>query len=135
MLSPEPYVYPSEEVLSCPFEHYDAMRAYARIYKVPGRNEYVVTHHSDIQDVLRQPRLFSNRSFTLNNGIMRTATLADVHDTARITTFQSSDPPMHTVKRGIAFESFKPGAVKHHEASVLEFVDALINEFIQTGTV
>ena len=134
-LEPKPYVYPSEEVAACPFPHYAAMRAHAPVYKVPGRNEYVVMRRSDIHEVLRHPEIFSNRSFVINGGIMRTATLADAADADRVATFQSSDPPQHTRKRRMAFEHFKPGKLQVHQSAVLEQTDELIDQFIGRGRV
>jgi cytochrome P450 len=134
-LEAQAYVYPSPEVAACPFPHYAAMREFARVYKVPGRDEYVVTHHADIQEVLKQPEIFSNRSFVIDHGRMRTASLADAADTERVATFQSSDPPSHTVKRRMAFENFKPGKLQRHEATVHALADDLIDTFAADGRV
>ena len=45
----------------------------------------------------------------------------------------NADPPDHTWKRKIAFEMFKPGRLREREPLVRDFVDELIDTFIDRG--
>jgi len=127
--------YPSEEIAKCPFPHLGEMRRFARVYEVPGREprEFVVTHRNDIVAVLKQPHLFSSQGAILEyDGHVRAGTLEDLKRD-RLCTFQTSDPPKHTVKRKLAFNHIKPGRIKEHEPVVAAVADGLIDAFIDRG--
>jgi cytochrome P450 len=127
--------YPSREVLECPYQYYAAMREDAPVYKVPGGNQYVVSRHKDIVEALRKPEIFSNVSFVLQDGVMRDATLADLRTEGRVAAFQASDPPVHTVKRRLAFEHFtKPAIIRTYEPDVERIVNDLLDQVEGQGT-
>jgi cytochrome P450 len=130
----EQIVYPSEEICPHPYGAFAALRDEAPVHKVPGREEYLVSRHADIVEVMRQPELFSNLVFITARGAVRAARLEDV-DPGRAGPIFSSDPPAHTTKRRIAFEFVKPGRLTGYEPLLLELADELIDAFAARGRV
>ncbi|HEY1529315.1 MAG TPA: cytochrome P450 [Galbitalea sp.] len=129
--------YPSQEIARCPFPHLAEILKGPRVYEVPGRSprEFVVSHRADVVEVLKQPNLFSSQGVILEyDGRVRAGTLEDVKR-ERLCTFQTSDPPKHTVKRKLAFEYLKPGKVKSYEGDLERIADGLIDGFHDSGRV
>jgi cytochrome P450 len=126
--------FPSEEVMACPYPYYDAVRQRAPVSKPAGGDHFVVTRYEDVVFVAEHPELFSNHHSVFENGFMRASTLDDL-ETDRPWAIATSDPPAHTAKRKIAFEMFKPGRLREHEAAIAEIVDGLIDTFIGRGRV
>jgi cytochrome P450 len=128
-------VFPSADVNQCPFSYYQALRDEAPIYRLPHREEYVVSAHEDIYYITRHPELFSNRhSIIERNGWVRAATQAD-READYPCGIVNSDPPAHTWKRRLAFEMFKPGRLREREAMIRAHVTAQIDRFIGRGEV
>jgi cytochrome P450 len=92
-----------------------------------------VSRHEDIFYVTRNPQLFSSRHSVFEDGWMRAATLEDLESTDYPWGIVTSDAPIHTVKRKIAFEMFKPGRLREREGMVEAFTDELIDTFIDRG--
>src|SRR5438105_2988243 len=88
-------LYPSAEVCADPYPYFATLREAAPVHKAPGRDEYLVSRHEDIVAVMRQPELFSNLVFVIEDGTVRTATLDDVLPD-RVGPIFSADPPSHT---------------------------------------
>jgi cytochrome P450 len=126
--------FPSAEAIACPYPLYKTLRAEAPIYKLPGREEYVVTRHEDVFHATRHPEIFSSRHSVFENGRMRAATLADVGPD-QPASIVMSDPPQHTPKRKLAFEMFKPGKLRGYEEMIRRHVDDLIDVFVDRGEV
>jgi cytochrome P450 len=127
-------VYPSDEVCPNPYGHFKALREQAPVHKVPGRDEFLVSRHADVVDVMRRPDVFSNLVFVIEDGVVRTARLEDVRPD-RVGPIFSSDPPAHTKKRRIAFEFVKPGRLASYEPMIHAIVDELIDGFAAEGEV
>ena len=112
-------VFPSDEVCPHPYPHFAALRDEAPVHKVPGRDEYLVSRHADIVEVMKQPEVFSNLVFIIEDGVSRVARLDDVQPDRAGPIF-SADPPAHTRKRRIAFDYFKPGRLASYEPIIYE---------------
>ncbi len=128
-------MFPSADVNQCPFAYYEALRKDAPIYKLPQRDEYVVSTHEDVYYITRHPELFSNRhSIIEKDGRVRAATPADrkVDYPCGIV---NSDPPAHTWKRKLAFEMFKPGRLRGREVMIRDHANAQIDLFAGRGEV
>ncbi len=124
--------FPSAEATSCPYAYYQALREQGPVYQLPT-GEYVVSRHADIFQVTRHPELFSSRHSVFEDGWMRAATLDDLKSEDYPWGIVTSDPPVHTLKRKIAFEMFKPGRLREREEMVYSYVDGLIDGFIDRG--
>jgi cytochrome P450 len=127
-------VYPAEVICRDPFDAFTALRESAPVHKVPGREEFLVSRHADVTDIMRRPEVFSNLVFIIEDGVSRAATLADVVPD-RVGPIFSSDPPAHTKKRRLAFEHVKPAVLASYESLVVAIVDDLIDTFAGRGEV
>ena len=127
--------FPSAEVMKCPFGFYGRLREDAPIYKLPGRDEYVVSRYEDIFAITMDQERFSNHSSIFENGYMRSGTLADHVNPDIAWGIGNSDAPQHTWKRKLTFEMFKPGVLKQYEPMIRAHSDALIDAFIADGEV
>jgi cytochrome P450 len=131
-------VFPSADVARCPYPAYAALRDEEPVHRVPGRDgEVLVSRYEDIIFILRNPDLFSNVTYVLEDGARRPATLADLESRRpdSIATFQGSDPPAHTWKRKLSSAHFRPGQVREYEPIIRATVDELIDGFIDRRSV
>ena len=126
--------YPSEEVARCPFPHLGEMRRFARVYEVPGREPRKLSSRTAATSSgCSNSRISSSQGVILEyDGHVRAGTLDDL-TRDRLCTFQTSDPPKHTVKRKLAFDHIKPGRIKQYEPVVAGIADELIDGFIGRG--
>jgi cytochrome P450 len=120
--------FPSEATLRCPHAIYGVLRDEAPVYKLPHRDEWVVSRHADVRHIAMHPEVFSSQSAVFDDGWMRAATLADV-TADRPRSIVMSDAPEHTFKRRMAFELFKPGRLRQHETMIRGHVDDLLDDF------
>jgi cytochrome P450 len=127
-------VYPDPDVCRFPYPGFAELRRDAPVHRVPGRDEYLVSRHADIVHVMRQPELFSNLVFVIEDGAVRAARLEDVRPD-RVGPIFSSDPPAHTRKRRLGFEYFKPGRLPGYEPLLIAIADELIDAFADAGEV
>jgi len=131
----EGLLFPSPEVCRCPHELLAQARHELPVARVPGRNEYLVTRYDDVREVLSHPERFSSTiAEKLPDGTIRAATLEYARSDA-IRPLQQSDPPQHTIKRRLAFESFKPGQIQQYEPMINRVIDDLIDSFAERGEV
>jgi cytochrome P450 len=130
----ETVTYPSLELAEAPFGYLRDRQAEAGVFKVPDRDEWIVTRHADVVEVLRNPDVFSNEHSMVENGVMRAAVLADLTP-ARISNMVGTDPPAHTWKRALAFEDVKPARLKEHRVLIQAHVTELIDGFVNHGEV
>jgi cytochrome P450 len=124
--------FPSAETTQCPYPYYEALREAGPVYQLPT-GEYVVSRHEDIFNVTRHPEIFSSRHSVFEDGWMRAATLDDLDSADYPWGIVTSDAPIHTTKRKIAFEMFKPGRLRDREGMVNAYADELIDGFIERG--
>lgn len=127
--------FPSADINQCPFAYYEALRDEAPIYRLPHRDEYVVSSHEDVYYITRHPELFSNKHSVIErSGWVRAATPAD-RERDYPCGIVNSDPPAHTWKRRLAFEMFKPARLRKQEPMIRAHVAAQIDRFIDRGEV
>jgi cytochrome P450 len=117
-------IYPSYEHLECPFPLFERLRDEAPVYKVPGRDEYLVSRHKDVAFALRRTDLFTTGTLT-----------APGLDYKGGTTILNTDPPEHTAKRLLATPPFTPRRLRQVTPLVQQHVDELIDTFIDSGEV
>ena len=116
--------YPSLATAECPYPILEALRGGGGVYKVPDRDEYLVSRHEEIMYATRHPEIFS--SATPLNAEAQVGWEASVF---------SCDPPEHTAKRSIAFQSFNPRRLREYEPMIRGVIDDLIDGFIDDGEV
>jgi cytochrome P450 len=130
------------EVLADPHPYYSRMRLETPVFKVPGRNLYLITRHDDITVALADPHTFSNRfvspGLALGDG---SPEIQEELDTIRargypvIPTLLTNDPPSHTRYRKLVSRAFTPRRVASWQPSIDRLSNELIDGFAETGSV
>jgi cytochrome P450 len=134
--------WPAPEATACPYPFYTSLRDEQPVYKLPNRNEYLVTRWEDAVEVARNPDLFSHM---INQA---DPTLAGVRDTraaeepatagtgSRYTPYgmASSDPPEHGAKRALGMRLFTRERMTAYEPMIRRHVDNLIDSWIERGS-
>lgn len=120
-------VYPSVELIECPYPVFELLQEEAPVHKVPGRDEYLVSRYEDIVYVLRHPEVFSN-------ALARQARGQGDGSEANASTI-ASDPPAHKAKRALTYSGFTPGRLRTYESVIQSITDTLIDSFIDKGAV
>jgi cytochrome P450 len=127
--------FPSSQINQCPYGYYEALRKTAPVFKLPHRDEFVVSSHEDIYFITRHPEIFSNRHSVIGrDGRIRAATPTD-RESGYACGIVNSDPPSHTWKRKLAFEMFRPTRLREREAMIRAHANAQIDKFINRGKV
>src|SRR3954453_20697372 len=116
--------YPSLSTAARPYPILRALREQGGVYKVPDRDEFLVSRHADCLFALQHPAIFS--SATPWNAEAQAGWEASVF---------SSGPPSHTAKRAIASRPFAPRVVRDYEPMIQGVGDQLIDGFIGDGRV
>ena len=124
-------VYPSLELAEHPYPFYELLRAESPVYKVPGRDEYLVARHVDVLHVLKHPDVFSNALARQGRKHSSGSHEERGEDASTI----ASDPPEHKAKRALCFRGFTPGRLRDYEPRIEAIVDDLIDEFVERGEV
>ncbi|MCR5879571.1 cytochrome P450 [Phenylobacterium sp. J367] len=135
------FQFPSPEVTKCPYPFYEALRSEAPVYKYPDRNDFLISRREDILFVLRQPDIFSNRTYLADEwapGAERRAELelkppGGVLETSFGLT--SSDPPEHSVKRRALRSLINPRYIHSCEETLRRLANELIDGFQSRGSV
>jgi cytochrome P450 len=115
--------YPSLEFLADPYPMHRYLRAEAPVYKVPDRNEYVISRHHDVQSVLADTETFSS---TWHRQPEKPNRPYDMLET---------DPPDHKAKRALLYECLKPARLRQHLPAIEAAVSKLIDEFAGSSQV
>lgn len=97
-----------------PWPVYDRLRREAPVYKVPGRDMYVLSRYADVVRVLRDYEAFSSRR-------------------SNVPVIIIMDPPDHTRMRKMVGPEFTPRAVESLRPAVRDLADRLIDGFIDRG--
>jgi cytochrome P450 len=124
--------FPSAKATQCPYPLYEAFREEGPVFQLPT-GEFVISRHDDIFNVTRHPEIFSSHHSIYVDGYMKAATLEDHRNPDYAWAIVTADAPQHTWKRKIAFEMFKPGRLREREPLVRQFVDDLIDRFVDRG--
>lgn len=124
------------EVLTCPFEFYEALREQAPLYHIPETNMYILSRYEDFNDALKNVKVFSN-----DFGDMISGDQAANEETAGIyadgwppvDTMLTVDPPAHKKYRSLVNKAFKNSRVAAMEPHIRAVVNKLIDKFIDDG--
>jgi cytochrome P450 len=116
-------IYPAMQHAECPFPVFEQLREEHPVYRVPGRDEFLVTRHEDLTFVTSHPELFSSTPHDVPWSPGWSETMI------------AQDPPEHGAVRKIAQRSFTPAKVKSYEPIVTGIVTELIDGFIDKGEV
>lgn len=127
------------QTLAWPFEYYDAMRREDPVHFDAKAGFYIVSRFEDLQNVLRQPLLFSTEEgfkaqFTYDftdevNALMHKEGFGPIPDVILV------DPPDHTRIRKLMEKAFTAHRVAAMEPHITELAVRLIEGFADRGHV
>lgn len=116
-------VFPSTEMMQCPYPFYSRLRHEAPIYQLPHLQDpphYVVSRHEQIREITLDTETFSNRHTVVEDGWIKAGTLDHI-DTDYAWGLGNNDPPEHKERRKLAMELFKPRQLKTYEPMIRAF--------------
>ena len=113
------------ETVECPFAFYEALRRYAPVHRVPGRDWFLVSNFETAVEVLKNSELFSSAS-----GIGVPAGPGGQHPPppgARVHTLLTADPPVHGHYRTLVNRVFSVRRVAAMEDEIRRLADELVS--------
>ncbi|MDE3204262.1 MAG: cytochrome P450 [Acidobacteriota bacterium] len=122
-----------------PFPTYDALRAQAPVYKVPGAEFHIVSSMALIREVLADPTTYAN-SVTRGRRTPPPPEVADEVERIRaqgvpyVPTLNGSDPPDHARMRRLVSRAFTPRALEWMDPVVTQIAVELVESLPRTGT-
>lgn len=122
-------VYPSSEIIQCPYPFYQALRDEQPVYEIPGRpNDFIVSRYEDCQAILKDPIRFSS---WIEPASVNDADVAQI--AARgydwIPLIHNNDPPSHGFYRSVAAKAFTPGRLKQYEPMIWRLSQDIVESF------
>jgi cytochrome P450 len=118
----------SEDYCLDPYPFYEQIHQGSRVYKVPGREDYLITHYEDVVFVAKHPELFSSR-------LREDGFEVDGRQCAYVRPVPKYDNPEHGPIRALAGRAFTASRLRAYEPIIQSIVNALIDEFVGKGTV
>ena len=113
-----------------PFPYYRALRQHAPVKQMPD-GSMLLTRYADVEQVYKQPRLFSSdkkREFKPKYG---DSPLYEHHTTSLV----FNDPPLHTRVRRLIAGALTPRAIAEMEPGLVLLVDNLLQSMKKKGQV
>lgn len=124
-----------EEILNCPYEFYEHLQTQAPVYNLPGTNIFMVSRHSDIKQLLKDTKTFSNNFTHLLKGPEPAPEVTAIYEKAwqPVDTLITADPPRHKTYRNLVNKVFNAARVNAMENYMQEMAHELIDSFIERG--
>ena len=123
-----------------PFEWYDRVRQEARVFYAPGEGGedgfFVVSHHEDVLEVLRDRVSYSNGDGLGEFGTAPPEILAEAGQDWHFPmqyTLTLTDPPQHTRLRKLMQPSFTPRRLSAFEDKIREIVNGRLDVIADRG--
>ncbi|MET0158596.1 MAG: cytochrome P450 [Acidimicrobiales bacterium] len=127
------------ETRQCPHPHYERMRAEDPVHWVESSQEYLVTRHDLVLEVLRDPATFSSRRtralMPLTKEELARVKAAQDEGHPRLPMLIAADAPDHTRHRRLVSKAFSPRTVAAREDSVRAIATRLIDSWIDRGRI
>jgi len=122
------------ETRQCPHPHYERMRAEDPVHWVESSQEYLVTRHDLVLEVLRDPETFSSRRtralMPLTRGDLARVKAAQDEGHPRLAMLIAADAPDHTRHRRLVSKAFSPRTIATRENSVRAITTRIIDSWI-----
>ncbi|MBL8776075.1 MAG: cytochrome P450 [Acidimicrobiales bacterium] len=122
------------ETRQCPHPHYERMRAEEPVAWIEASQEYLVTRHDLVLEVLRHPETFSSRRtralMPLTREDLARVKAAQDEGHPRLAMLIAADAPDHTRHRRLVSKAFSPRAIAAREPSVRAITTRLIDSWI-----
>ncbi|WP_279250116.1 cytochrome P450 [Candidatus Marimicrobium litorale] len=124
-----------EEILNCSYEFYEHLQTQAPVYNLPGTNIFMVSHHSDIKQLLKDTKTFSSNFTHLLKGPEPAPEVTAIYEKAwqPVDTLITADPPRHKTYRNLVNKVFNAARVNAMENYMQEMAHELIDSFIERG--
>jgi cholest-4-en-3-one 26-monooxygenase len=120
-----------------PLEQFALMRDSAPVFwhDQPGswgEGFWVVTRHADVQEVSRQPEVFSSHE---RGALLHTGAEQDEEAALEMTRMLmlNMDPPEHSDYRNIVQRAFTPRTIRNLEARLVEFANDIVDRALAKG--
>ncbi len=114
-----------------PLEQFAAMREQAPVFWHAqedswGGGFWVVTRHADVQEVSRQPEIFSSRE---RGAVLHPGSMQDAEDALQMTRLLmlNMDAPEHSQLRDIVKRAFIPRTIRAVEGRLVEFANVIVD--------
>ncbi|CAN0431059.1 unnamed protein product, partial [Phaeothamnion confervicola] len=124
---PEDFEFPSPEVATNPYPFYEAVRAHAPVYKVPGQAAYLLTSYDDVLHAAKCPHQFSSRRPLVGSGDPEIEEIRK-RGYPQVGTLTNADPPSHDQYRKLVSRLFVPRRVTALEEPIAEIATRLFAE-------
>jgi cytochrome P450 len=111
------------EMREDPYPFYDSVRTACPVYKIPERNDYLLTRREDVVYVANHPEVFSSA------GTQRESVSPELRY-SHAPALSDNDPPEHTIIRKALFSLFTPARMRTYRPLVQHEVDLLIDAFV-----
>ncbi len=122
------------ETRQCPHPHYERMRAEEPVAWIEASQEYLVTRHDLVLEVLRDPETFSSRRtralMPLSREDLARVKAAQDEGHPRLAMLIAADAPDHTRHRRLVSKAFSPRTIATREDSVRAITTRLIDSWI-----
>jgi cytochrome P450 len=129
-----PYDPMAEAQILDPHPWLDAARREAPVFYMPEYDEWCVTRHADVLEVLKDTETFSSRRVVAPRHLARLEDrLPNGHPMAR--GLVNTDPPDHIRLRKLAQRAFTPKMVDSYEPPIRALAASLIETFADDGKV
>ncbi len=116
-----------------PHEYYSLARKETPVFYSPTLGWWSVTRYDDVDVVVRNPGAFSSAMWFPRNGSipeeLSDITPEGIKDAALV----QSDPPVHTRRRKLANQAFRPGLVAEYEPEIRRIAVTLIESVASDG--
>lgn len=132
---PEDFKFASPEVNACPYPFYSAAREHCPVYELPGQqNSYLLNRYDDVQHAANTWEIFSSHRPAFGAGDPEMEAIA-AEGYPQVPAIVTNNPPEHTRFKKLVNRPFTLRAVKRLEPDMYKRVDALIDSFIDAGSV
>lgn len=122
------------ETRQCPHPHYERMRAEEPVAWIEASQEFLVTRHDLVLEVLRDPETFSSRRtralMPLSREDLARVKAAQDEGHPRLAMLIAADAPDHTRHRRLVSKAFSPRAIAAREGNVRAITTRLIDSWI-----
>lgn len=129
------------EFFEHPYDYYVMLRERHPVFYSPTLQSWVISRFEDVKAIADNPELYSSAPPTNQTAVLASfseaykAMYEEAGLPSRVPTLVTTDGATHRRYRGMVQSYFSPVAAKKFEATLLEIIDGLIDEFIERGEV
>ena len=124
-------------ILEKPYDLYKQIQKEAPVFKLPGTEIFLVTLHSDVRKIIRDPTTYSSDFGDMINWESGRADVQAVYATGyeMVETLLTQDPPRHKIYRSLVNKVFSNQRIESMRDSIKTITNELIDAWIHDGQV